>query len=121
VIGLGSGETSPGEEVILSAEMTFDFAMEKLIVGGEAPCFAILRISVAGTEVPIMPGLPTFMIGAGGLPVRCSIKTGRKIECVFRNDSDRRSKIMASVMGVVREKNPRWSPTPVEGGEHEGS
>lgn len=109
VVGLGSGEASPGEEISLRAEMTSDFRVEKILFGEDAPHFSVRRISVAGVEVPILPGRLPIMPNSGGLPLSCLVKTCQKIEVVVRNDSDERAKIAAAVSGIVRVKNLRWS------------
>jgi hypothetical protein len=110
VVGLGRGEASAGEEVVLKVEMTSDFRMDKLVLGEDTSCFVILRISVEGEDVPIVSDVSAAAVEAlGGLPVRYEIKTCQKIEVVLRNVSDGRAKIVGGVMGTVLTKNPKWS------------
>jgi len=110
IVGLGRGEALAGEEVVLTVEMTSDFRMDRLVLGEDTSCFVMLRISVAGEDVPIVSDVSAATVEAlGGLPVRCEIKTCQKIEVVLRNVSDGRAKIVGSVMGTVLTKNPKWS------------
>jgi hypothetical protein len=110
VVGLGRGEASSGEDVVLAAEMTSDFKMDKLVLGGDTSCFVILRISVGGEDIPIVPDVTVAAIETlGGLPVRCEIKTCQKIEVVLRNVADVQAKIIGGVIGTVLTKNSKWS------------
>lgn len=110
VVGLGLNEASPGEEVVLETEMTNDFRMDKLVLGGDTSCFVVLRISVGGKDVPIVPGASAAVVDElGGLSVRCEIKPCQKIKVALRNESDVRAKIRGGVIGTVLTRNPKWS------------
>lgn len=112
VVGLGRDEALPGEEIVLRAEMTSDFRMDKLALGNDTSCFVVIRISVGEKDVPIVSGVSAAMVEAvGGLSVRREIKTGQKIEVVLRNVSNVRAKIVGGVIGTVLTKNPKWSST----------
>jgi Macrocin-O-methyltransferase (TylF) len=112
ILIMGTGVASPGEEISLAVEPTFDFfTTEKLVVGSDAYCFEVLHIYVCGEEVASEGGCAASVFGDKGFPVRREVAPGQKIEIVFRNVSGGRAMIQAGVFGSTPKKNPNWNST----------
>jgi hypothetical protein len=109
VMGLGCGEALPGEEVVLSAETTIDFEIDKLVLGEDLQCFVVLRISVGGERIPIIQGLNASIFGSAGLPLHLMTKPCQKISVVLRNESEVRAMIVGALIGTGKMKNSKRS------------
>ena len=107
-IGLGRVEASPGETVSLGAETSKDFWMDSLILDNDVQCFMLLRISIDGMEMPIIPGVSAAIAGREGLPLPRQINPCHEIKVELRNVASIRSKITGAAIGTVMAKNPGW-------------